>query len=352
MTTALDRCTAALGHPNVRAFLGVIREGESGHGDDAYTVINGGAHFTAPPWRHPWHGIPTTQGARASGAYQFLGTTWARCSDALGFGGDFAPINQDLAAVYLIDGRGALADVLAGNLTLAIGKLAQEWVSLPDLGLARAQRVFLAHGGAYAATQEGQGEAIPPPEVSTPIPTEKKPMLPLLLPALLQAIPQLIGIFGKSGERAQQNAQAVQIAVDAVTKATEAVNLQAALEKMQADPEAKAKATAEVLQVPAIAALLEATEAGGGGIAAARKAAADPAAVPFWKAAPFYVSLLLLALVGAVVVDVLYVHPGNWRPEDRAQILMFAVAVASAVSSYFLGSSISSARKDAIIARQ
>ena len=147
MTAALDRCTAALGNANVRAFLEVIREGESGHDESAYTIINGGAYFDAPPWRHPTHGIPTTQGGRASGAYQFLGTTWARCATALGLGEDFSPASQDVAAVYLIEGRHALPAVMAGDLVLACSKLAQEWVSLPDLGLARVQRVFLQYGG-------------------------------------------------------------------------------------------------------------------------------------------------------------------------------------------------------------
>lgn len=82
-------------------------------------------------------------------------------------------------------------------------------------------------------------------------------MLPLLLPAVLQMIPQLIGIFGKGGERAAQNAQAAQAVADAITTATNSVNLQAGIEKMAANPEAKAAATAAVLQTPAVAALLE-----------------------------------------------------------------------------------------------
>ncbi len=75
--------------PNVAAFLRVIRQRESSQDDSAYTVINGGAHFTDFA-RHPWHGIPTTQGARACGAYQFLGTTWSDVAARYGIA-DFTP---------------------------------------------------------------------------------------------------------------------------------------------------------------------------------------------------------------------------------------------------------------------
>ncbi len=166
-----------MGESNVRAFLRVIREGESDQTDAAYTVINGGSHFTAPPWRHPWHGIPTTQGAKACGAYQFLGTTWARVADVLGFGEDFSPINQDLGAVYLIAGRGAIADVTAGHLGNACRKLAQEWVSLPNLSLDRIQRVFVEYGGQIDPNDYRDSYPIGPADAPEP-PTTHAPEAP------------------------------------------------------------------------------------------------------------------------------------------------------------------------------
>ena len=60
-----------------------------------------------------------------------------------------------------------------------------------------------------------------------------------LLPAILELVPQLIGIFGK-GERGKTNAAAAQAVTDALTKATGAPNLQGAIEAMQADSAAKA----------------------------------------------------------------------------------------------------------------
>jgi muramidase (phage lysozyme) len=299
MTDALDRCTAALGNANVKAFLRVIREGESGQDDSAYTIINGGGHFTAPPWRHPYHGIPTTQGGKAAGAPQFLGTTWARVDEALGFGGDFSPINQDLGAVYLIEGRGALPAVMEGDLVFACSKLAQEWVSLPELGLERVQRVFMQYGGKLTA-QNGAGAPISPSGIPTHTPPQpERAMAPLLfLPSILEMIPSLIGIFGK-GERAQQNAQAAQIVVDAFRAAVPgAINEQDAVQRVQADPALKAQVKAAVMADPNVLGLVEV----GGGIIAARTAnlAMVQGATHWWQLVlnpVLLVTLLTLPLV-------------------------------------------------------
>lgn len=147
----------ALRNGNVRAFLRVIRQRESSQEDSAYTIINGGQHFTAPPWRHPWHGIPTTQGARASGAYQFLGTTWAEIAEQYQLP-DFSPLNQDVGAVGLLVRRGALEDVLAGRFDSAVAKCRKEWTSLPGAAesssswtMEKALAVYVQYGGKLAA---------------------------------------------------------------------------------------------------------------------------------------------------------------------------------------------------------
>jgi lysozyme len=44
---------------------------------------------------------------------------------------DFSPPNQDKAAIYLIQRRGALTDVKAGNFTKAVEKCKNVWASLP-----------------------------------------------------------------------------------------------------------------------------------------------------------------------------------------------------------------------------
>jgi Phage tail lysozyme len=210
------------------------------------------------------------------------------------------------------------------------------------------------------AAQDHAGEAIPVPPIPTqpdaaqpaPAPDSarlpEKPMFPLLLPAILQLIPQLAGIFGKDGSKVQRVGQVAQAVTDVLVQTTGADNLQGAIEKMQADPVAKAEASAAVLQSPPVAALLESQEAGGGGIAGARRAWADPGLPSFWKTGPFWISILLLMIVYAVLADVLFLHPTIWTPSDRSQILMLAVAVTSGVMGYFLGSSIGSAQSKAI----
>jgi muramidase (phage lysozyme) len=286
--SALDTCTAALGNANVKAFLHVIREGESSHDPSAYTVVNGGAHFEAPPWKHPFDNVPTTQGGRAAGSYQFLGTTWHRCANALGLD-DFSPVSQDLGAVYLIDSRGALAAVMNGDLVLACSKLAQEWVSLPALGLERVQRVFLQYGGSLSPNVQQ--------ELAVSVQQPEKPMGPLFfLPAILEAIPQLIALFG-TGARGQQNAQAASVVVDAFKKAVpNAVNEQDAIQKVQADPALAAQVKATVMSDPNVLALMEV----GGGVKEARAADLAWAAAPkpFYKSSPvFWISMILLPMV-------------------------------------------------------
>lgn len=193
------RLAVALSHANVGAFLRVLRQGESSQGDDAYTIINGGAHFSSFD-AHPFGELPTTRGGRAAGAYQFLPTTWAdlrrRYPWALP---DFAPRSQDAGAVLLINDRGALADVIAGRLDAAIVKLRPEWTSLPGASensgrytLARARDVFLRYGGALAGADtqapapiEERGVPYVPPE-----PQQEAPM-----PALMALAQILFSAF-------------------------------------------------------------------------------------------------------------------------------------------------------------
>lgn len=193
------RLAVALSHANVGAFLRVLRQGESSQGDDAYTIINGGAHFSSFD-AHPFGELPTTRGGRAAGAYQFLPTTWAdlrrRYPWALP---DFSARSQDAGAVLLVHDRGALDDVMAGRIETAIAKLRPTWTSLPGASensgrytLARARDVFLRYGGALAGADtqapapiEERGVPYVPPE-----PQQEAPM-----PALMALAQILFSAF-------------------------------------------------------------------------------------------------------------------------------------------------------------
>lgn len=124
----------ALSNPNVRKMLDVIANAEGvKHGyntifgnersDDLKTHPNVKKEFTQTDGKK--------NSTTAAGRYQFLKGTWDRVSKRYGLN-DFSPKNQDLAAVALILGRGALGDVIKGDFTKAVGKLGGEWASLPS----------------------------------------------------------------------------------------------------------------------------------------------------------------------------------------------------------------------------
>ena len=124
----------ALSNPNVRKMLDVIANAEGvKHG---YNTIFGNER-SGDLKAHPNVKKEFTQtdgkknSTTAAGRYQFLKGTWDKVSKKYGLT-DFSPKNQDLAAVALILGRGALGDVIKGDFTKAVGKLGGEWASLPS----------------------------------------------------------------------------------------------------------------------------------------------------------------------------------------------------------------------------
>ena len=111
-----------------RAFLDMIAFAEGTQTPEGYRTMFTGALFEGfdrhPDIvnRDPVSGLEST----AAGRYQFLTTTW----EGLGLP-DFSPINQDIGAIQLIENRGALTDVQAGNFEIAVNKVALEWASMP-----------------------------------------------------------------------------------------------------------------------------------------------------------------------------------------------------------------------------
>lgn len=335
-----DQCRAALQSPRVRAFLRVIREGESSQTDEAYRTVVGGGVFQSygdHPRRLidlPSLGVKST----AAGAYQFLARTWDGCREALGLP-DFSPQSQDLAAVYLIHGRGALDDVLAGNIETAIGKCAHEWASLPGspygqptLTMPKAVKVYDRWLGTDAYVppkahpwpfpRAGEADPVESEHVEVDVPTEQPvPMhvpageadpvesnMPLpailgaLLPSLIEAVPRLGKLFGDGSAVRERNVKAAELAMQIAQQAVGAVNAQETVEKVKASPAAAAAATKAIE-----ARWLELDEAGGGGIEGARKADAAYAAGPwhaFMHSPSFWIALLLLPLVYLIVGNV------------------------------------------------
>lgn len=200
----LNDLRALLSVANVRAFLRVIRARESSQDDSAYTVLNGGSHFSG--WTdHPFKGQRTPP-ALAAGAYQFIASTWAEVSRLYGLT-DFSPANQDMGAVGRIIYRKALDDVLAGRFESAVAKCRLEWTSLPGAAestsswtMDKARAVFLQYGGGVASTEPAAPADIAPPEVSAP-----QPEIPMGAGLLAAILPQVLQLFsGKAQERIAQ----------------------------------------------------------------------------------------------------------------------------------------------------
>jgi len=134
----------AAGGCNVLAFLDMLSFSEGTvtskfTRDDGYDVIVGGVDspntFTSYA-DHP--GILVTVNTKglkstAAGRYQLLKRWWEPYRKLLALK-DFSPVSQDVIAIQQIRERGALDDVMVGNIAVAIGKVSNIWASLPGAG--------------------------------------------------------------------------------------------------------------------------------------------------------------------------------------------------------------------------
>lgn len=136
MSSKLSRYEQLLQQPQVRALLDTIRYAEGTPGQAGYQTKFTGVQFdpSKSGWRHPRRVMGSPGGryrSDAAGAYQFLSTTWDGVSKELGLS-DFSPRNQDIAALRLIERRGALDPFLkGGKFGDVMNRLAPEWASLP-----------------------------------------------------------------------------------------------------------------------------------------------------------------------------------------------------------------------------
>ncbi|MBF0785789.1 hypothetical protein E4T80_09985 [Muribacter muris] len=117
-------------HKNSRAYLDLLAYAEG---------VRHGYHTTYGNKRiddlsqHPnkvW-GRTGDGATTATGRYQFTASTWKRLQDQFGFK-DFGERSQDLAALALIAEKGAMQDILNGDIAKANYKLRNIWASLPD----------------------------------------------------------------------------------------------------------------------------------------------------------------------------------------------------------------------------
>ncbi len=142
---------------NVQAFLTMIAYSEgTDRKAEPYRVCYGYKHRIDDLSDHPsitgeWKGerLPDAMCANAgfgpgcvstaAGRYQFISSTWRAAKTALSLP-DFSEDSQDQAAIWLIDKRGALDKVKAGDVQGAIKLCRAEWASLPGNGAGQPQR--------------------------------------------------------------------------------------------------------------------------------------------------------------------------------------------------------------------
>jgi muramidase (phage lysozyme) len=313
-----------LDDPNVKAYFAVIRAGEGTSDSGGYSRHYGGTSFDSFA-DHPR--IAITAGrwtSTAAGAYQHLARTWDECAAALELA-DFSPKNQDLAALFLIDRRKALEDVLAGRIEQAISKCNREWASLPGSPygqpvrtMEQALATYRAHGGELEQSLRKPAESVhdyDSQEQPMPIPA----IIGALLPGLIRSIPDLGKLFSSGSEVAERNVKAAELAVGIVQEAVGARNAQEAAEIVASDP-AQAQAAQEAVK----ARWHELTEVGGG-VDAARKADAASIAQngPWWqvfRSPSFIVALFLLPLVYMIVGAVVGLFGAPFSEDVRAAI--------------------------------
>jgi len=165
------------------------------------------------------------------------------------------------------------------------------------------------------------------------------PIVAALMPSLISAIPEIAKLFG-SGPKTDKTAAIAQKVAETVIAATNAPNLQAAVETVQADPQMRAQAT------EAVQAIWYELQEIGGGISAAREFSAKTAAdgASFIRMPAFWISLALLPLLYGTVYAVLTGAEG-FTNELRAAIASSVVTgVLGAVAGFWLGSSFTTSR--------
>lgn len=148
MADKTSRYRQLLQQPQVRALLNTIRYAEGTAGPAGYQTMFGGGKFNDLS-RHPDKVVRTDgYASAAAGAYQFMPGTWQGVASQLGLK-RFGPEEQDIAAIRLIERRGALDPFLRGEkFGTVIDKLAPEWASLPTA----------AGGSYYGQPSKGLGD--------------------------------------------------------------------------------------------------------------------------------------------------------------------------------------------------
>ncbi|MBF0170806.1 MAG: lysozyme [Nitrospinae bacterium] len=169
---------------------------------------------------------------------------------------------------------------------------------------------------------------------------EDKPMLPFIaaaLPALLNAAPDLIRVFG-GGEQSEKNAKAAEKVVDIAKAVTGETTAEGAVAKIQTDP-----AMTEAFAQEARAQFLEIEELAEKRVAAAREfnKADEPM---FWRVK--FVHILSLLVAASALIAIGYILVASSDATERSMALQTLLVVGmGGVMGYWIGSSQGSDKK-------
>lgn len=342
-------CTMINQSPNLKAFLHLIRTGEGTLGDNGYRTLYGGKLFSSFA-DHPRIKVKAGRWtSTAAGAYQFLSKTWdGLVKQHPSILTDFSPDKQDEAAVMLIKGRGAYADVLAGRFKTAILKCNKEWASLPlspygqpTLTMDKALQIIADAGGEFEAPQV----EVKPQEKDMSL---AGTILMGALPKLLGVLPELAATI-KNPDVAERNVELVTKVGAVLMGSTGATNEQEAVERVLADPQTADEAnTALRLSRADLADIVERdAKLREASVGAARKYnMREKPVVGNWHFVHI-LALILVTFAGALSLIVLSEPATTANAGERTMVLntWFVIGVAGVVY-YFFGSSRGSQLKD------
>ena len=161
------------------------------------------------------------------------------------------------------------------------------------------------------------------------------PFIAAALPAVVEAVPALIRMFGK-GEVTERNAKAAEMVVGVAKEALGVSTEQEMAQRVQADPVAR-----EAVRQAVEAAWFRIEEVGGG-IQEARKfdlqVMRDPKA-SVWRSPSFIVALCLLPLAYMIIGAVVGLFGTAFNEDVRAAIANGVIGmVIGALSGYYFGS--------------
>jgi hypothetical protein len=230
--------------------------------------------------------------------------------------------------------------LLRGDLSEVLDKCSYEWASLPP---GRYGQPTLDAKRVYATFDKWLAPSKPIPVSPAPVP--EKPMAPFIaaaLPSILAAVPDLLKIFKDRGkESTEQYAQAAEKVVQIAIQATNATNVQDAVEKIAGDPGA-AEAVREAVKTRWYELVSSSEES----IASARTFAVQYSQDRTVLGKLTFIEMLSLVFVAVSSMGGGWVLIGEFPPEMKgAVITLMLIAGFTGVKEFWFGSSRGSDRK-------